>query len=1657
MKSKQSSKALALSLTLIMLISAFATSFANPSPNPPVYKTGKLAVNKEATLNPDNQNQWDITLDIDVQNRPEKTRVVLVMDESGSMEYGPNGQKEDSSGTKWDEKDTRLGKAKVSAKSFVEALLAKNSNSKNIEVALVPYGSVLDYENIKGFTKATEKDQLIEKIDGLKALSHKEPYYGATYTQVAIRKAWEMLDTADRDEYDNNIIVLITDGLPSRSAGLKKFDDTNSYILSNTELENLKTASANYYYRPDNKSDVVFADPLEPTNEELKAVMNYNWTSSKTFASLDSNAQVRVVKSDFASADLDSIISDIDVENPNTYGTGIDAKQYFQRIGQEKEPTVNVLELINLDNMTILEANIAKKKGNEIFSVGIGFSEGNEEQSRVIHGMASGDYGTEENDKHTVVTDAEHLSNYFEHIANNIIYAIENPTITDPMGQDVVVVGTPERSVTISSANGYNLLTGDKIGGGENDANMKLFEVEWDSATNTYRFTAKDKRISEAIAPITIKYTVEAASGKHLDNELFPTNGETKITHDDGEELFPVPEVDQKFTTIKEHFVLVDDDGNLLNPTDKSKAINRNDAEINAKYYEENGSKLLPAGSYDVVPPAIITANDKVYQRVDITSANGTGKEHQYPIDAVTDGKTTVNTGDSNQTSAPKTDDSKHVYYAYKEETGLVVAVNDKSEDLQGKKQSGEVIFHSNNDSLKLDGTLSFSNDGNNFATAKEIPALDKDGNVIGKYFIKDRTNTGGNAQQDDITQAIDFVPNKDFVGMPKPLTIKYTDANGLAVQTTYQPKVFPVKPTGIDLTSVDYMNKNQSARLAFTAGHVDMPIVKTEVNGKKPYTFKAKPNATTMAAIAVDSKNPSTTPNGEVAGHFEINQDTGIVIFVPKKNYVGGIKKIEIVAKDTNGTEAIDTYEPEVVNDDIIPQDAVSIDIQGAVQTGKPEFKDKNGNKVSTGTLTLLTPDGTPTEDGENYTDVDGNRYTLNPNGEITFTPAKDYTGSPDGVKVKYVDNNNSNANGTANNEAIAEYHPAVIPAGPIGHTVKTVNKINKLQASNDDSSDNKKPLFEALEVEVPVLSSTSTTGAAIETEPKSVPLNYDSLGFIDENDTVVKDKDGNPVKTLEVAAGTYTIKDNGVVEFMPNPDFVGIPETAKLRIADANGTTADAEYQPLVLDKVKIGTVTAVYVDEDGNELATPISTTDTVGEEYTTQPKTIPGYKLKAVPTNAKGKVIEGVTTVTYIYVKDNPVIPIPVPIPDPEPQPEPEPVEKSTVVVKHIVKDEDGNVVSETEETITGDVGTDYQTEPDPSKGTLVDTKGNPSGTFTKDEQEVVYTYVKEKDGVVIVKHIVKNDDGEVISETKEKLTGTIGTDYETKPDPSKGELIAITGDDEKGKFTKKDKEVTYIYLDNIGEVIADYVYLNENGDRIALKESQTIIKAIGDSYQTEKINKIGDYVLVKIEGEEKGTITSAIKHVTYIYIKQEKNDSIPNDDEDEDDEDSDDDSDDDEDNEPRTKAPAKQVETEPKQSVTETEAVTTTETEEQTTEVETPATSVIPAQPELMKINNPNDLPLPEGRVFEVVDDSGRHIANVKIDDDGSYIIVDNSITPLGKIKINKDGTAELIEIVNLDIPLAVNQLPKTNENSPNLFYLLGLVSILAGFAITRKY
>ncbi|EAE1298150.1 class 1 internalin InlJ [Listeria monocytogenes] len=135
--------------------------------------------------------------------------------------------------------------------------------------------------------------------------------------------------------------------------------------------------------------------------------------------------------------------------------------------------------------------------------------------------------------------------------------------------------------------------------------------------------------------------------------------------------------------------------------------------------------------------------------------------------------------------------------------------------------------------------------------------------------------------------------------------------------------------------------------------------------------------------------------------------------------------------------------------------------------------------------------------------------------------------------------------------------------------------------------------------------------------------------------------------------------------------------------------------------------GIVEIHYVDENNKQLSSATEISGTVGDNYTTEPKTIDGYTLTTTPDNATGTFNTSSQTVTYVYTKN---------------------IEAAEPVTVNYV-DANGKTLAPSE-TLNGTIGDTYNATAKQIDGYTLSTEPtNATGQFTSSAQTVNYIYTK----------------------------------------------------------------------------------------------------------------------------------------------------------------------------------------------------------------------------------------------------------------------------------------------------------------------------------------
>lgn len=437
--------------------------------------------------------------------------------------------------------------------------------------------------------------------------------------------------------------------------------------------------------------------------------------------------------------------------------------------------------------------------------------------------------------------------------------------------------------------------------------------------------------------------------------------------------------------------------------------------------------------------------------------------------------------------------------------------------DVQGVEQSKEVTFKPGKATvngvekevpLKTD---SFTLLDENGQSATSVPAKNPAGDIIGTYTLK---------VVDGKVTAVFTPTDKTYAGEVEPVTIQAKDTNGTPVTTTYTPNITPVVPTGTPTTSEGVQGQPQEGTPTFTPGNDKVPM---KIDATQP----AKLIDPATGQPTDETTIPAKDANGKEVGTYTIDPTTGKVTFTPNKDFVGTPVPATVQAKDANGTPTTATYTPTVTP--VVPtaEPAETTDIQGKEQTGKPTF--------TPGADEVPMDDDTPAtfEDGSKEKVIPGEgTYTVAPDGTVTFTPEKNFTGKGTGVTVKRVDKNGT--------PVTAKYTPTVAPVTPTGTDAVTED----IQGSTQTG----KPVFQG-------------GTAMVNGEEKTVEIDEDKPAKL------VDPKTGDPVDSVTIEGeGTYTVAPDGTVTFTPEKNFTGKGTGVTVQREDKNGTPVKATYTPVV-----------------------------------------------------------------------------------------------------------------------------------------------------------------------------------------------------------------------------------------------------------------------------------------------------------------------------------------------------------------------------------------------------------------------------------------------------------------------------------------------------------
>ncbi|HAA6728332.1 TPA_asm: cell surface protein [Listeria monocytogenes] len=271
----------------------------------------------------------------------------------------------------------------------------------------------------------------------------------------------------------------------------------------------------------------------------------------------------------------------------------------------------------------------------------------------------------------------------------------------------------------------------------------------------------------------------------------------------------------------------------------------------------------------------------------------------------------------------------------------------------------------------------------------------------------------------------------------------------------------------------------------------------------------------------------------------------------------------------------------------------------------------------------------------------------------------------------------------------------------------------------------------------------------------------------------------------------------------------------TVKTTPANANGVFTDTNQTvTYVYEKADGAPVTVKYIDEDGNELATPDTLNGKIDAPYQATAKSLSGWVVKTTPANANGVFTDTNQTVTYVYEK----------------------ADGAPVTIKYL--DSDGNELA-TPDTLNGKIDAPYQATAKSLSGWVVKTTpANANGAFTDTNQTVTYVYEKADGAPVTVKYV--DVDGNELA-TPDTLNGKLDTSYAATAKNLSGWKLTSTPANAKGVFTTDAQTVTFVYAKQEDDPKKE----DKNKTPIKISENKPKASKVTTIKKQTKLPKTGD--------------------------------------------------------------------------------------------------------------------------------------------------------------------------------------------------------------------
>jgi gliding motility-associated-like protein len=405
------------------------------------------------------------------------------------------------------------------------------------------------------------------------------------------------------------------------------------------------------------------------------------------------------------------------------------------------------------------------------------------------------------------------------------------------------------------------------------------------------------------------------------------------------------------------------------------------------------------------------------------------------------------------------------------------VAVNDTGGTTLNKPVSINVV---SNDS-DPDGTI-------------DIASVDLNTGTAG---IQNTINTGQGSWSVNATGVVTYTPIALFLGSA---TLNYfvSDNKGMISNSgtiTITVQALNIPPMAVNDNATTTKNKAVTIKVTDNDTDIDgtVDVTKVDLN-------------TTLAGV----QNTSETTEGVYSA-----SNTGVVTYTPANNFTGFASLAYTVNDNAGGTSNQATINITVQNVNSPP---VAVNDNGATSQNTAVTVNVVTNDTdSDGVIDAAKVDlNTTTAGVQNTNSTNQGNYSVTNLGIVTYTPAKDFTGS---ATLNYAVSDNSGASSN-----VASITIAVQPVNaPVANEDVITTKTN-------------------LPVDINVLTNDRDSDGTI--DATSVDLNTTTAGV---------------QNTATTPGGNFSVNDQGVVRFVPKTDYFG-QATVKYTVKDNKGVLSNA-----------------------------------------------------------------------------------------------------------------------------------------------------------------------------------------------------------------------------------------------------------------------------------------------------------------------------------------------------------------------------------------------------------------------------------------------------------------------------------------------------------------